>query len=73
MKKNKQIKRKRASHTDKQGLYRGQRKGVGAAGTPPPKEYQWKPGQSGNPAGRPKKMDSLMPYVRYYQKQKKLY
>src|SRR3990167_2240195 len=29
----------------------------------PPKEYQWKPGQSGNPSGRPK--GSLKDYVRH--------
>src|SRR3990167_6058308 len=29
----------------------------------PPKEYQWKPGQSGNPGGRPK--GTLKEYVRH--------
>ena len=27
-------------------------------GVAPPKEYQWKPGQSGNPAGRPRDFES---------------
>jgi len=27
------------------------------SGTAPPKEYLWKPGQSGNPLGRPKRPD----------------
>jgi len=29
---------------------------VGAAGTPPPKEFRFLPGQSGNPKGRPPRM-----------------
>ncbi len=29
--------------------------GVGKGGIAPPKEGQWKPGQSGNPGGRPKR------------------
>jgi hypothetical protein len=29
-------------------------RGLGKGGVPPPKEFQWKKGQSGNPGGRPK-------------------
>lgn len=32
--------------------------------TPPPKDKQWKPGQSGNPAGRPKGIKSFANIVR---------
>jgi len=34
-------------------LKTGEKQGLGRGGNPPPKEYQWKPGQSGNIKGRP--------------------
>jgi hypothetical protein len=34
--------------------------GLGKGGVPPPKEYQWRKGQSGNPGGRPKSFTTRM-------------
>ena len=37
----------------------------GRSGVPPPVDYMWKPGQSGNPSGRPK---GLVPISVYFQR-----
>lgn len=40
--------------------------GAGVGGVPPPVEYQFKPGQSGNPAGKPKGCRSISTILREY-------
>jgi hypothetical protein len=49
--------KKRGSHTKTDEEYK-----VGPGR--PPKEYRWKPGQSGNPKGRKRKQPSLLPDLR---------
>jgi hypothetical protein len=50
---------KKKKHTDKQRDYEvGNKK--------PPKEHQWKPGESGNPAGPPKAKTQLHRYICIY-------
>lgn len=39
---------------EEERLGSGPKHGVGRGGVPPPKEYQFKPGHSGNPGGRPR-------------------
>ena len=43
-----------------------QGKGIGRGGTTPPEEHQFKPGQSGNPAGPPKRRTQLWVYINQF-------
>ena len=45
---------RKPKHRQKTGEKQGT--GLGRGGNAPPKEYQWKPGQTGNAGGRPKQV-----------------